>query len=78
MWRTLKLLSDYKWLTLVGFTLAFAQMGLGLLVPWMIRLTIDEALEGGQTSLLDTYGLALLAIAGVRLVVATGRRLASG
>ncbi len=78
MWRTLKLLSDYKWLTLVGFTLAFAQMGLGLLVPWMIRLTIDEALDGGQTSLLVTYGLALLAIAGVRLVVAIGRRLASG
>lgn len=78
MWRTLKLLGDYKWLTLVGFTLAFAQMGLGLLVPWIIRLTIDEALDGGQTSLLVTYGLALLAIAGVRLVVATGRRLASG
>lgn len=78
MWRTLQLLRDHKWLTFVGFTLAFAQMGLGLLIPWMIQLTIDEALGEGQLSLLVTFGMALLAIAGVRLVVAIGRRLASG
>jgi len=77
-WRILKLLGDYKWLTFVGFALAFAQMGLGLLVPRIIQLTINNALVGGKTSLLVTYGLALLGIAVARFIVAVGRRLASG
>ncbi|MCX6371489.1 MAG: ABC transporter ATP-binding protein [Actinobacteria bacterium] len=77
-WRILKLLGDYKWLTFVGFTLAFAQMGLGLLVPRIIQLTINNALVGGETGLLVTYGLALLGIAIVRFIVAVGRRLATG
>ena len=77
-WRILKLLGDYKWLTFVGFALAFAQMGLGLLVPRIIQLTINNALVGGETGLLVTYGLALLGIAIVRFFVALGRRLASG
>jgi len=77
-WRILKLLGDYKWLTILGFALAFAQMGLGLVVPRIIQLTINNALIGGQTGLLVTYGLALLGVALVRLVVGIGRRLASG
>ena len=77
-WRILKLLGDYKWLTIAGFALAFAQMGLGLLVPRIIQLTINNALLGGETSLLVTYGLALLGIALVRFVVGVLRRLASG
>lgn len=77
-WRILKLLGDYKWLTVLGFTLAFAQMGLGLVVPRIVQLTIDNALEGGETALLVTYGLALLGVAAVRFVVGVGRRLASG
>ncbi len=77
-WRILKLLGDYKWLTIAGFALAFAQMGLGLLVPRVIQLTINNALLGGETGLLVTYGLALLGIALVRFVVGVLRRLASG
>ena len=77
-WRILKLLGDYKWLTIAGFALAFAQMGLGLLVPRVIQLTINNALIGGETGLLVTYGLALLGIALVRFVVGVLRRLASG
>ena len=77
-WRILKLLSDHKWLTFLGFALAFAQMGLGLLVPRIIGLTINNALVGGETSLLVTYGLALLGIAIVRFIVGVGRRLATG
>ena len=77
-WRILKLLGDYKWLTILGFALAFAQMGLGLVVPRIIQLTINNALIGGETGLLVTYGLALLGIAVVRFVVGVGRRLASG
>ena len=77
-WRILRLLGDYKWLTIAGFALAFAQMGLGLLVPRLIQLTINNALLGGETGLLVTYGLALLGIALVRFVVGVLRRLASG
>jgi ATP-binding cassette subfamily B protein len=77
-WRILKLLGDYKWLTIAGFALAFAQMGLGLLVPRVVQLTINNALLGGETGLLVTYGLALLGIALVRFVVGVLRRLASG
>ena len=77
-WRILKLLGDYKWLTILGFALAFTQMGLGLVVPRIIQLTINNALIGGETGLLVTYGLALLGIAVVRFVVGVGRRLASG
>ena len=42
-WRITKLLGDYKWLTVAGFALAFAQMGLSLVVPRIIQLTIDDA-----------------------------------
>ncbi len=77
-WRITKLLGDYKWLTIVGFVLAFVQMGLGLLVPYITKLTINNALLGGQTGKLVVYGLALLGIALVRLVVSIGRRLATG
>ncbi len=78
VWRTLALLREHFWLTLLGFGLAFAQMGLGLVIPRVIQLTIDDALLGGDTGLLVTYGLALLGIAGLRFAVAVGRRLASG
>ena len=77
-WRILKLLGDYKWLTIAGFALAFVQMGLGLIVPRIIQGTINNALLGGDTGLLVTYGLALLGIAVVRFVVAVGRRLTTG
>jgi ABC-type multidrug transport system fused ATPase/permease subunit len=78
-WRIVRLLGDYKWLTVVGFALAFAQMGLGLVVPRIIQLTINNALgPNGDTGLLVTYGLALLGLAAVRFVVGVGRRLASG
>jgi ABC-type multidrug transport system fused ATPase/permease subunit len=78
IWRIFKLLGDYKWLTILGFALAFAQMGLGLVVPRIIQLTINNALVGGETGLLVTYGLALLGLAAVRFVVGVGRRLATG
>jgi ATP-binding cassette subfamily B protein len=76
-WRILRLLGDHKWLTILGFTLAFAQLGLSLVVPWIVGLTTN-ALERGDTGLLRTYGLALLGVAAVRFAVAVGRRLATG
>ena len=78
-WRILKLLADYKWLTILGFALAFAQMGLGLAIPRIIQLATNDALPpNGQTGMLMTYGLALLGIVLVRFVVGVGRRLATG
>ncbi len=77
-WRITKLLGDYKWLTVAGFVFAFAQMGLGLIVPRVIQLTIDRVLIGGESGLLVWYGLALLAVAAVRLAVAIARRYVSG
>ena len=76
--RILELLGGYKWLTALSFVLAFAQMGLGLVVPRVIQLTINNALLGGRPGLLVTYGLALLGVAAVRFAVGVGRRLASG
>ena len=76
--RILELLGGYKWLTTLSFVLAFAQMGLGLVVPRVIQLTINNALLGGRPGLLVTYGLALLGVAAVRFAVGVGRRLASG
>jgi ATP-binding cassette subfamily B protein len=77
-WRITKLLGDYKWLTIAGFTLAFAQMGLSLVVPRITQLTIDRALLGGETEMLVWYGLALLGVGVVRLAAGVGRRLTTG
>jgi ATP-binding cassette subfamily B protein len=77
-WRIIKLLGDYKWLTIVGFALAFAQMGLSLVVPRITQLTIDRVLLGGETGLLVWYALALVGVGVVRFGVAVGRRLTSG
>jgi ATP-binding cassette subfamily B protein len=77
-WRITKLLGDYKWLTIAGFGLAFAQMGLGLVVPRILQLTIDRALLGGDTELLVWYSLALLGVGVARFGIAVGRRLTTG
>ncbi len=77
-WRITRLLGDYKWLTIAGFALAFAQMGLGLVTPRIIELTINNALLDRRTGLLVTYGLILLGVALLRFAVAVGRRLTTG
>lgn len=76
--RTLGLLRAYLPLTVAGFVLALAHMGLGLAVPWFIRLIIDEAILKNSGRALALYGSALLLIALVRFALAFGRRLASG
>jgi ABC-type multidrug transport system fused ATPase/permease subunit len=78
IWRITKLLGDYKWLTVAGFVLAFAQMGLSLVVPRIIQLTIDRALIGGESGLLLWYGLALVGVGVARFGIAVARRLTTG
>ena len=77
-WRITKLLGGYKWLTIAGFALAFAQMGLSLVVPRITQLTIDRALLGGESELLVWYGLTLIGVGVVRFAVGVGRRLTTG
>jgi ATP-binding cassette subfamily B protein len=77
-WRIIKLAGAYKWLLVAGFVFAFMQMGLSLVVPRIIQLTIDKALNAGDYGLLPWYGMALLGVALLRLVVAVARRLATG
>ncbi|HTX70597.1 MAG TPA: ABC transporter ATP-binding protein [Thermoleophilia bacterium] len=77
-WRILKLLGDYKWLTILGFALALVQMGLGLTIPRIIGLATDNAIKEKDTGLLAVYCLALLGIGVVRFGVGVARRLATG
>ena len=77
-WRILKLLGDHKWLTILGFALAFAQMGLSLVVPWIIQLTINNALDRGETGPARHLRPGPPRRRAVRFVVAVGRRLATG
>jgi len=77
-WRITKLLGDYKRLTVAGFALAFAQMGLSLLVPRVTQLAIDRALLGGDSHMLVWYGLGLIGVGAVRFAVGVGRRLTTG
>jgi ABC-type multidrug transport system fused ATPase/permease subunit len=77
-WRILALTGRYKLLMILGFVFAFAQMGLSLVVPRIVQLTIDKAIGGGDYGLLPVYGLALLGVAAARFGVAVGRRLTTG
>ena len=77
-WRILRLVGGYKWLMVAGFVFALAQMGLTLVVPRIVQLTIDKALDGHDYGLLPWYGMALLGVAAVRVGVSIGRRLTTG
>ena len=77
-WRILALTGRYKWLMILGFVFAFAQMGLSLVVPRIIQLTIDDAIGAADYGLLPVYGLTLLAVGVARFGVAVGRRLTTG
>lgn len=76
-WRITKLLGDYKRLTVAGFALAFAQMGLSLLVP-RVRSSPSTAPCLAATAMLVWYGLGLIGVGAVRFAVGVGRRLTTG
>lgn len=62
---------------LVGLTCALAFTGLSLAIPILIQRTIDDAIDGGDTSLLVPYLAAIVAIASLRFVVNFTRRYAT-
>jgi ABC-type multidrug transport system fused ATPase/permease subunit len=61
-------------LVLVGLACALAFTGLSLAIPLLIQRTIDDAIDGGDHSLLAPYLAAILAIAAVRFGVNFTRR----
>lgn len=77
-WRITKLLGSYKWLMIVGFAAAIAQLSLTLVIPHIIERIINTALVAGKHHLLVTYGLALIVVALLRFGFAVLRRITTG
>ncbi|MCL5941994.1 MAG: ABC transporter transmembrane domain-containing protein, partial [Actinobacteria bacterium] len=67
------------WLGLiVSLVLAVATIGLGLVIPWLVRSTVDQALVGGRRDLLVPLALGILGVGAVRMLTAFLRRVVSG
>ncbi len=63
---------------LVSLALAIATTCLGLVIPWLVRAAIDQALLGGRPQLLLPLALGILGVALLRAAAAFGRRVVSG
>ena len=81
LWPTLRHLYPLwraQWrLVIVGLACALVFTGLSLAIPILIQRTIDNAIDGGDTSLLLPYLGAITLIAAVRLGVNFTRRYAT-
>ena len=81
LWPTLRHLYPLwraQWrLVLIGLSCALVFTGLSLAIPILIQRTIDNAIDGGDTSLLLPYLGAITLIAAVRLGVNFTRRYAT-
>src|SRR5687767_4410968 len=75
-WRLLGFLRPYRRGVAVSFVLAAAAMGTGVLVPYLVGVTVDDIRQGGA----DLRPLAAaVAAAGVfRLAFSVSRRLVAG
>ena len=68
LWRT-------QWrLVTVGLACALAFTGLSLLIPIIVQRTIDDAIDGGDSSLLVPYLTAIAVVATLRFGVNFTRR----
>jgi len=81
LWQTLRHLFPLWWaqrrLVAIGLVCALVFTGLSLAIPILIQRTIDNAIDGGDHSLLLPYLAAITAIAAVRFVVNFTRRYAT-
>ena len=81
LWPTLRHLYPLwraQWrLVLLGLSCALVFTGLSLAIPILIQRTIDNAIDGGDTSLLVPYLTAILVIAALRFFVNFTRRYAT-
>jgi len=75
-WRLLGFLRPYKRGVTVSFVLAAAAMGVSVLIPALVGLTVDEI--RGDGSDLWPLGLAVAAAGVLRLVFSVARRLVAG
>jgi ABC-type multidrug transport system fused ATPase/permease subunit len=75
-WRLLGFLRPYKRGVIVSFVLAAAAMGVSVLIPALVGLTVDEI--RGDGSDLWPLGLAVAAAGVLRLVFSVARRLVAG
>jgi ABC-type multidrug transport system fused ATPase/permease subunit len=75
-WRLLGFLRPYKRGVIVSFVLAVGAIGISLLIPYLVGVTVDEIREGST----NLWPLAItVAVAGVlRLVFSVARRLVAG
>ena len=81
LWQTLRHLFPLWWaqrrLVAIGLTCALAFTAMSLTIPILIQRTIDDAIDGGDQSLLVPYLALITAIAAVRLGVNFTRRYAT-
>ncbi len=77
--RMTKLFLSGHWpgLTL-SLVLALSTTAMGLVIPWLVKITIDQALEPGRGNLLLALVAGIVGAGLVRMVVAFARRVVSG
>lgn len=62
----------------ISLLLALAGIGMGIVLPWLIKLAVDRALVPQRTDLLPPLVIAILGAALLRMVFAFSRRVVSG
>ena len=81
LWPTLRHLFPLWWaqrrLAAIGLTCAVVFTTLSLLIPILVQRTIDDAIDGGDSSLLVPYLAAIAAVATIRFGVNFTRRYAT-
>jgi ABC-type multidrug transport system fused ATPase/permease subunit len=75
-WRLIGFLRPYRRGVIVSFVLAAAAMGVSVLIPALVGLTVDEIRGDGED--LWPLGLAVAAAGVLRLVFSVARRLVAG
>ncbi|MBI1800651.1 MAG: ABC transporter ATP-binding protein [Chloroflexi bacterium] len=72
--RLLATMARYKKQVFITYFCLFVTIGLNLLVPWLIKLVIDQGLSRGDRALMVNIGLLILGLALVRGVFGFGLR----
>ena len=81
LWPTMRHLFPLWWeqrrLAALGLSCALAFTGLSLAIPILIQRTIDDAIDGGDRSLLAPYLVAITVVAAIRFGINFTRRFAT-
>lgn len=71
--RIIALARPHRWALLGAYLCALAVIGLNLVVPWVVKVVIDEGLVGGSPSYFLWAALLILGLALVKSVFAFGQ-----